>query len=152
MLISFFRQLLTDEYAPSVISRTRRVSSFLFLMIAFLAITWSASAQTAYDYSRLRGERLNRGTVTFRTSPDSVCVQWRYLPSDPQDLSFEVLRDGNVIGRTSATAPTFLMDYNPVSEEAVYQVRPVYRNGLVPKGLKTSDSAYIPFEQELDEE
>ncbi len=143
MQISFFRQLFAEVYAPSVMSRARRASSVLFLMIAFLAITWSASAQTAYDYSRLRGERLNRGTVAFRTSPDSVCIQWRYLPSDPQDLSFEVLRDGKVIGRTSATEPTFLMDYNPVSESAVYQVRPVYRNGLVPKGLKTSDLSLL---------
>ena len=119
-------------------------SYFLFSISYFLfLISISLSAQTAYDYSRLRGERLNRGVVAFRTSSDSVCVQWRYLPSDPLDVAFEVLRNGKVIGRTSATEPTFLMDHNASTKETVYQVRPVYKNGLVPAGLKTADIALL---------
>ena len=101
----------------------------LFLTPALL------SAQTAYDYSRLRSERLGRGVVAFRTTPDSVCVQWRYLPSESEDVTFEIFRNGKLIAQRSADAPTFLMDYNPESVEAEYFVRPVYQNGRVPADL-----------------
>ena len=113
-------------------------ASLLFIIFYFSSIiSPSLSAQTAYDYSRLRGERLNRGVVAFRTSQDSVCVQWRYLPSDPIDIAFEVLRDGLVIGRTTATEPTFFMDYNPASAAAEYKVRPVSVNGDLLSGQWT---------------
>jgi len=89
-----------------------------------LIISASALAQTAYDYSRLKGERLNRGVVAFRTSADSVCIQWRYLPTDPQDIAFDILRDGHVIGHCGAAAPTFFMDANPCTAPSVYEVKP----------------------------
>ena len=102
--------------------QTTRLSFFILHLLFILSL--SASAQTAYDYARLRGERLNRGVVAFRTTADSVCIQWRYLPGDPQDVSFDVLRDGKVIGRCGPTAPTFLMDSNPCTTATVYEVRP----------------------------
>jgi len=102
------------------------LQSFLKKQYAILSLLFVISpslAQTAYDYSRLKGERLNRGVVAFRVSTDSVCVQWRYLPSDPQDVSFDVLRDGKVIGHCGPTAPTFLIDSNPCTAASVYEVR-----------------------------
>ena len=106
-------------------------SSSLSFIISYLLLIISASAQaqTAYDYARLKGERLNRGVVAFRTSSDSVCVQWRYLPSDPLDASFEVLRDGKVIGRRGPKEPTFLMDGNPCTAATVYEVRSLTLSG-----------------------
>ncbi len=101
------------------------------------------SAQTAYNYSRIQRERLNRGTVAIRTSPDSVLVSWRYLESDPLDVTFEVLRNGKMIGRRSKAEPTLFMDYNPASEEATYTVRPVFANGNLPQDLKTADLALL---------
>ena len=101
------------------------------------------SAQTAYNYSRIQRERLNRGTVAIRTSPDSVLVSWRYLESDPLDVTFEVLRNGKMIGRRSKVEPTLFMDYNPASEEATYTVRPVFANGNLPQDLKTADLALL---------
>ena len=101
------------------------------------------SAQTAYNYSRIQRERLNRGTVAIRTSPDSVLVSWRYLESDPLDVTFEVLRNGKIIGRRSKAEPTLFMDYNPASEEATYTVRPVFANGNLPRGLRTADLALL---------
>lgn len=110
------------------------------LILSFLSplIAPPASAQTAYDYQQLQRERLGRGVVAFRTATDSVCVQWRYLESDPMDVSFEVLRNGKLIGRRSASEPTFMMDYNSNTEAATYLVRPVYKNGKTPAGLSTS--------------
>lgn len=112
-------------------------------MALALALAMQTFAQTAYDYTRLSRERMNRGVVAVRTSPDSVCVQWRYLESDPVDVSFEILRNGRLIGRRAANESTFFMDYNPVTEDAVYRVRPVYRNGQLPAGMKTSDIALL---------
>ena len=94
-----------------------------FISLLFV-ISTTVSAQTAYNYARLRGERLDRGVVAFRTSGDSVCIQWRYLPTDPQDITFDVLRDGKVIGQTSAAAATFFMDANPAASATVYEVKP----------------------------
>ena len=94
-----------------------------FISLLFV-ISTTLSAQTAYNYARLKGERLDRGVVAFRTSGDSVCIQWRYLPTDPQDITFDVLRDGKVIGHTSATAATFFMDANPAASATVYEVKP----------------------------
>ena len=108
-----------------------------------LLLPSSTIAQTAYDYSQLQRERLNRGTVAIRTSPDSVLVSWRFLESDPQDVSFEILRDGKLIGRRAKDQSTTFMDYYPDSEEATYTVRPVFTGSNLPVGLKTSDLALI---------
>lgn len=113
------------------------VSSLLLL----LPIS-SVLGQTAYDYSRLSGERLGRGVVAFRNTPDSVCVQWRYLPSEPEDVSFEVFRNGRLIATRGANESTFLMDYYPESVHAEYFVRPVYKNGRVPSDLNKET---VPF-------
>ena len=102
--------------------QTTRLSFFILHLLFILSL--SVSAQTAYDYARLRGERLNRGVVAFRTTADSVCIQWRYLPGDPQDVAFDILRDGHVIGHCGAAAPTFFMDANPCTAPSVYEVKP----------------------------
>ena len=99
------------------------------------------TAQTAYDYSKLQRERMNRGVVAFRTSPDSVCVQWRYLETDPVDVSFEVLRNGRPIGRRSATEATFLMDAYRADEAATYTVRPVHAGGNAPGNQHAAEPA-----------
>ena len=59
------------------------------------------------------------------------------------DVSFEILRDRKVIGRSSKDQPTTFMDYNRASEEATYTVRPVFANGNLPRGLKTADLALL---------
>lgn len=98
-----------------------------------------SAAQTRYDYSRLNRERLNRGTVAVRISPDSVLVSWRYLENDPLTVSYEILRNGTVVGRRAKDQSTTFVDYFPESEEAIYVVRPVYADGNMPVGLRTSD-------------
>ena len=43
------------------------------------------------------GERLGRGAVAVRLSPDTVMVSWRYLSSDPVRTVFNVYRDGLLV-------------------------------------------------------
>ena len=69
------------------------------LIVSTLLSAHDISAQTRYDYSNLCSERLDRGVVAMRTAPDSVLVSWRYLPTDPHDIVFEVLRGSKVVAR-----------------------------------------------------
>ena len=117
--------LSTASHGDTASSRRRFAHVSYLLLLLFLPLY--ATAQTAYDYSRLQQERLDRGVVAFRTSTDSVCIQWRYLDTDPQDISFEVLRDDKVIGRRGAKSPTFFMDANPATKPTTYTVRSVLR-------------------------
>ncbi len=96
----------------------------LYLALALVAVQ-SIAAQTHYDYSRLQRERLDRGVVAVRTTSDSVAISWRYLDTDPIDATFEVLRGSKVIARTTATNPTFVVDYNPSPDKVKYRVRVV---------------------------
>ena len=119
--------------------RARLTARSLQAVLAVMLLPLGTMAQTAYDYSRLQRERLNRGTVAVRTSPDSVLVSWRYLECDPIDVTFEILRNGKLIGRRHQAESTTFMDYYPASEEATYTVRPVYANGNLPAELRTTD-------------
>lgn len=101
------------------------ISRSTLLSLALLVMSMALSAQTTYDYDRLHRESLNRGVVAFRISPDSVCIQWRYLDSDPEDIGFEVVRDGTVIGRRDDREPTFFVDGNDGAQATTYAVRPV---------------------------
>ncbi|MCR4994228.1 MAG: rhamnogalacturonan lyase [Bacteroidales bacterium] len=109
---------------------TQQTIKHLTTLFVILFITWVSStafAQTAYDVARLQRETLNRGVVAFRTSPDSVCIQWRYLENDPIDIGFEILREDKVIGRCGPDDPTFFMDANDGHQATTYTVRSVLR-------------------------
>ena len=67
-------------------------------------VTSFPAQTTAYDYSRLRREKLGRGFVAWRSAANTVTVGWRYLSSDPHDISFDVFRDGELIAKSVASA------------------------------------------------
>ena len=102
------------------------LSFFLYSPFALL----HSSAQAQYDYSRLKSERLDRGVVAFRTSADSVVVTWRYLPSDPDNVCFSVIRDGRPIVLMDKNSPTFFRDYLPAGQGATYEIRAIPSNGM----------------------
>lgn len=70
-------------------------------------------------------ERLGRGTVAVRLSPDTVMVSWRYLSSDPVRTVFNVYRDGLLVTPKPVAVSTQFYDYNPSRGKSVYEVRPV---------------------------
>ena len=71
------------------------------------------------------GERLGRGVVAVRLSPDTVMIGWRYLPADPLRVAFNVYRDEQLLTRQPVAVSTQFFDSNPSQAEACYEVRPV---------------------------
>lgn len=84
----------------------------------------TASAQDAYDFSKLQREKLGRGVVAVRENPETVNVSWRYLSSDPENQAFDVYRDGKKINKKPITDVTFFKDNNKSNAKAVYTVKP----------------------------
>ena len=68
------------------------------------------------------GERLGRGAVAVRLSPDTVMVGWRYLSSDSVRTVFNVYRDGLLVTPKPVSVSTQFYDYNPSWGKSVYEV------------------------------
>ena len=94
-----------------------------------------AAAYAADDGSRQAGvERLGRGAVAVRTSPDTVMVGWRYLSSDPLRVAFNVYRDGERLTPEPVAVSTQFFDPNASTRAARYEVRPVVDGRELPDG------------------
>ena len=68
------------------------------------------SPTTAYDYTKLKREKLGRGLVAWRSSTNEVTVSWRYLETDPLDIAFDLYQDDilvafNLRSSTQITLP-----------------------------------------------
>lgn len=83
-----------------------------------------SQAQTNYDFSRIEMEKLGRGVVAVRCSPDEVFVSWRYLSDDPSRIAFNVYRDGKQLNDSPIKDVCWFIDSNSSDEAAVYEVRP----------------------------
>ena len=94
------------------------------LLTGLVASPLVASAQTNYDLSKMKMEKLDRGLVAVRASQDSVFLSWRYLSADPLEQSFTILRDGKKIATVPAAQSTTYMDCLPTGTKATYEVRP----------------------------
>lgn len=108
------------------------------LMAALAAMTIvTASSQARYDYSRLQMEKLDRGVVAVRESPDSVAISWRYKSSDPDNQTFDIYRDGKKLNKKPLADATFFKDAYKGSAAARYEVR-------ASRGAKDSGSYTLP--------
>ena len=96
-----------------------------FLLFATLLCSLLCQAQTNYDFSRLEMEKLGRGVVAVRQSPEEVFVSWRYLGDDPSRIAFNVYRDGRLLNDSPIKDVCWFVDTNSSSDAAVYEVRPV---------------------------
>lgn len=89
----------------------------------------TATAQPSYDYSKLKMEKLGRGVVAIRHTPQEVVVSWRYLTADPQSIAFDIYRNGQKLNKTPIADCTFYRDSYSGTEAATYEVVPVLSSG-----------------------
>ena len=101
-----------------------------YILIGFCLCCCSLFAQPNYDFSRLQMERLGRGVVAVRNSESEVVVSWRYLASDSEEIAFDVLRNGKKVNKEPIKDCTFFVDRNSSDEKALYEVQPVWPEGV----------------------
>ncbi len=117
----------------------------LFFSLTALLSCATLWAQPRYDMTKLQRERLNRGVVALRQDSNSVVVSWRTLSTDKKGEPFDIYRNGQKLtAKPLTTGGTFFVDSNPVSGEAVYEVRGGGNNGTFT--LKAgSPCGYLPI-------
>lgn len=94
-------------------------------LLAALCAANLATAQPAYDYSKLQREELGRGVVAIRENGSEVALSWRYLSSDPMQTAFNIYRNDEKIATVPATTGTFYRDNYAGTEAVRYSVKPV---------------------------
>ncbi len=110
---------------------------------SLLGLASGVYAQPKYDFSRLQREKLGRGVVAVREDAKHVALSWRYLSSDPMNVSFNVYRNGQRIAKVKGAKGTFFRDtYTETGKPAEYTVEAV--GGKVAKGSYTLP-ANAPF-------
>lgn len=97
--------------------------------------------EPAKNAGRDTHERLGRGVVAVRLSPDTVLVGWRYLSSDPIHTIYNVYRNGELLTPEPVGVSTQYYDRNESAARAVYEVRPVVDGQEV---LPSSGSCVLP--------
>lgn len=88
----------------------------LFLIFAGTSML----AQPAYDYSKLKREKLNRGFVVFKEKDDTNILSWRYLSSDPDNITFNIYKDNKKINESPLSSATFYIDKAKNNNDVVY--------------------------------
>ena len=101
-------------------TRIRFLSGILMLSISTVFF-----AQTNYDFSKLKREKLGRGLVAIRSNPSEVTLSWRYLSADDMKTSFNIYRNGKKIDNVPYSTGTIYKDKNSIADAAIYEVRPV---------------------------
>lgn len=96
-------------------------------LILFVALAMceaaALQAQSAYDPAKIQLEKLGRGVVAVRESPSKVAISWRYLESDPEDIKFDIFRDGKKINSSPLSNTTYFTDSYSAQKPAVYEVK-----------------------------
>ena len=59
-------------------------SKFTTIAACLAFSTTAIFAQAKYDLENMQLEKLGRGVVAVRETPEKVAVSWRYLPSDSE--------------------------------------------------------------------
>lgn len=83
-------------------------------------------------FAQRQMEKLNRGLVAVRTSTSSVFLSWRILGTDPDDIAFNLYRDGVKITPTPISTSSNYSDATSVG--TTYTVKPVLN------GVETGES------------
>ncbi|MFT4046325.1 MAG: rhamnogalacturonan lyase [Solimonas sp.] len=103
-------------------SRMTSLAVLFGCMAAACAAPHSPPAMAADAAPLRQAERLDRGAVAIPTS-DGVLVSWRLLGSDPDELSFDVYRNGRKLNEAPLHEATNWLDAGGEAGDA-YEIRP----------------------------
>lgn len=96
----------------------------LILTLAAASVSFSGSAQGRHDMKAIKMENLGRGVVAVRDNPDEVTLSWRLLRDDPENVAFDIFRDGKKLTKKPLAGATFYKDRLPAGKSAEYIVKP----------------------------
>ena len=120
---------------------------FRKLILPFLLlVSLVASAQGKYDMTKLQREKLGRGVVAIRESPEKVAISWRYLSSDPKDIAFNVYRDGKKLNKKPITGATFYTDKYKGTAAATYSVEPIANSSRNKSGQPNCQLSIVNYQ------
>ena len=103
--------------------RTMKKPLLYALMLLCLVIT-STWAQTNYDLTKIKREKLGRGLIAVKTQDGKVAVSWRTLLSDKKGEPFDLFRNGTKLNKQPlTTGGTFFIDEHPLTTDATYEIR-----------------------------
>ena len=89
-------------------------------------IVWFILIQSSLvDTPKRQMEKLDRGIVSVRTSPEEVFISWRMLATDPEKTGFNLYRGSRKLNKKTILLTTTYIDKTPVNEE--YTVRAVIK-------------------------
>jgi fibronectin type 3 domain-containing protein len=89
-------------------------------------------------------ENIDRSLVAMKTK-EGVFVSWRMLGTDPESISFNLYRDGEMINKSPIKSTTNYVDKEG-KKDSVYEVRPVVEG----KERKSQDSTNVLNENYFD--
>ena len=107
-----------------------RIGIVLVGLFALSASAASPQPATAYDFSKLRREKLGRGIVAFRSGEREAVVTWRYRMQDPTNLAFNVYRDGQLLNAHPLAGATFYKDTTFDPKDRIQTMRNIKEAGL----------------------
>lgn len=96
-------------------------SLFIFTFVALAGL----SLKTGKKNEIRQMERLDRGIVAVRTSPEGVFISWRLLATDPEDIGFNLYRGDIKLNKKTLTETTCYTD--SASVDYVYKVKAVIK-------------------------
>ncbi len=97
----------------------RNIAIIFFILSCVFS---NIQAQPNYDYSLLKKEKLGRGVVVIRKNETVNFVSWRYLSSDPLNVSFNIYRDGKKINHTPIKEASCFIDEKCTNQTYEYEV------------------------------
>lgn len=102
------------------------------------------NSQPNYNYENLKTEDLGRGFIAIREDQNKVNLTWRFLSSDPTDISFDIYRNGYKINNTPLLNATFFKDTNAPEQELSYELHTSSRSSgllnIIPVSYKLKDN------------
>ena len=111
-----------------------KTNNRIITLVSLLLNAGIALSQPAYDYDQLSTERLDRGVVAIRQADGRVFVSWRSLREDEPSQLFDIYRNDRKIHTTKGNDATLFIDEEPLSEDAVYRVLPLFPLPVPPAG------------------